>query len=53
VIGNAETIAEMLGPKVDISSLDNEISRSKVTTLAFELYKEAIRVLNLRSVHFG
>jgi len=47
VIGNAETIAEMLGPKVDISSLDNETSRSKVTTLAFELYKEAIRVLNL------
>jgi hypothetical protein len=47
VIGNAETIAEMLGPKVDISSLDNETSRGKVTTLAFELYKETIRVLNL------
>jgi hypothetical protein len=47
VIGNAETIAEMLGPKVDISRLDNETSRGRVTTLAFELYKETIRVLNL------
>jgi Family of unknown function (DUF5677) len=47
MLGNAETMREMLGPKVDIGSLDGETSRSKITTLAFELYKEAIRVLNL------
>ncbi|HKM86473.1 MAG TPA: DUF5677 domain-containing protein [Terriglobales bacterium] len=47
MIGNAEAIEEMLGPKVDIGSVSGETSRSKVTTLAFELYKETIRVLNL------
>lgn len=47
MIGNAETIEKMLGPKVDIESVVGETSPSKITTLAFELYKETIRVLNL------
>jgi Family of unknown function (DUF5677) len=47
MIGNAEAIEEMLGPKVDIRSIVDETSRSKITTVAFELYKETIRVLNL------
>ena len=47
MIGNAKAIEEMLGPKVDIGSIVGETSPSKITTLAFELYKETIRVLNL------
>lgn len=47
MIGNAETMAEMLGPKVDISGFAEETRPSKLTTLAFELYKETLRVANL------
>jgi hypothetical protein len=45
--GTPEATDEMLGPKVDVTSIAVETNRSKITTLAFELYKETIRVLNL------
>jgi len=45
--GTAAALNEMLGPAVDISSATLETNRHKLDALAFELYKETTRVLNL------
>lgn len=45
--GTPVALTEMLGPAVDISSAPLETNRHKLDALAFELYKETTRVLNL------
>jgi hypothetical protein len=45
--GTAEALQEMLNPRVEISGIAAETDPEKVNALAFELYKEALSVVNL------
>jgi hypothetical protein len=47
--GTAATINEQLLPPVDILGVEKETDIEKVNELAFELYKEAVSVVNLAS----
>lgn len=41
------TYDEMLSPRVDISGIENETDHRKIDGVVFELYKEALSVVNL------
>jgi hypothetical protein len=45
--GTAEALEEMLSPRVDISSIAGETNEEKLNVIVFELYKEALSVVNL------
>ena len=45
--GRAEELERMLSPRVDIPALAEEKDPEKLNELAFELYKEALSVVNL------
>jgi len=47
--GTPETLEEQLLPTVDISGVKNESDIEQVNELAFELYKEALSLVNLAS----
>ena len=45
--GTAEALEEMLSPRVDITGIEGESDEEKVNAIVFELYKEALSVVNL------
>lgn len=45
--GTAATLDEQLLPAVDILGVENETDVEKVNGLSFEVYKEAVSVVNL------
>jgi len=45
--GTPEALEEMLSPRVDISSIAGETDDEKLNVIVFELYKEALSVVNL------
>jgi hypothetical protein len=45
--GTTEAPEEMLSPRVDVSSIAGETDDEKLNGVAFELYKEALSVVNL------
>jgi hypothetical protein len=45
--GSRETLQERLGPPVDITGIEHETDIEKLNELVFELYKEAVGVVNL------
>jgi hypothetical protein len=45
--GTAEALEEMLNTRVEISGIADETDIEKINTVAFELYKEALSVVNL------
>lgn len=45
--GSAEALEEMLSPRVDITRIERETDDEKLNILVFELYKEALSVVNL------
>lgn len=47
VEGTATTLDEQLLPAIGVLGIENETDIEKVNTLAFELYKEAVSVVNL------
>jgi len=45
--GTAEALEEMLSPRVEIGGIAGETDPEKINAVAFELYKEALSVVNL------
>ena len=51
--GNAEELERMLRPRVEIGAVDKEQNPEKLNELVFELYKEALSVVNLAAHLLG
>src|SRR5512135_1689613 len=45
--GTVEMLEEMLSPRVEIGGIAGETEIGKINAVAFELYKEALSVVNL------